>query len=339
MRFTFFNLIFLVSFVHLLTTVPALGQETGLATLEGTVLDAETKKPVTGALITVEAIVDGRFFQTYRIGPTGSFKFLLDPKKNYYILAAAAGYRPAQEKFIISSPYTFHVSGKMILLKKGESVTASASPIPGVAQIAPADSSTSQTAPVKPIAITPPPVATAPVPSTTTAVPATTTHPEPAKPAAPSTAAVAPPLSDTARTGSANAPRSAIVTPVKPIPAPPVTAQAVRRQLQAMQFVQSKAELMAESQPALDQLLTFMRENSTTSIELAGHTDNQGNFEENLTLSKRRVELVKTFLVTNGIAADRINSRGYGSTRPIASNNSEATRRLNRRVELLILTK
>lgn len=122
-------------------------------------------------------------------------------------------------------------------------------------------------------------------------------------------------------------------------PTRPVTVQAVQTQLKAVQFVQSKAELLPDAQPALDQLLTFLRENPAIRIELAGHTDNQGDFDENLALSKQRVEVVKAHLVRNGIAEDRIVSRGYGSTRPIAGNNSEATRRLNRRVELIILTK
>jgi len=107
--------------------------------------------------------------------------------------------------------------------------------------------------------------------------------------------------------------------------------------LQAIQFVQSKAEFLPSAQPALDQLVGFMRDKPTVEIELAGHTDNQGDFDQNVLLSKQRVDLVKDYLVKNGIAAKRITTRGYGPTRPIASNNSEATRQLNRRVEMLVL--
>lgn len=107
-------------------------------------------------------------------------------------------------------------------------------------------------------------------------------------------------------------------------------------QLHAVQFVQSKAELLPNSQPALDELLTFLRDNPTVEIELAGHTDNQGDSDLNLALSKQRVDVVKAFLVKNGVAARRITSRGYGGTRPIASNATEETRQLNRRVELVI---
>ena len=108
-------------------------------------------------------------------------------------------------------------------------------------------------------------------------------------------------------------------------------------QLQALQFVQSQPDLLPEAQPALDQLLGFMRDHPTAEIELAGHTDNQGDFDKNLQLSKQRVDVVKDYLVKNGVDARRITTRGYGPTRPIASNNREATRQLNRRVEMTVV--
>lgn len=106
--------------------------------------------------------------------------------------------------------------------------------------------------------------------------------------------------------------------------------------LQAIQFVQSTAEFLPGAQPALEQLVTFMRGKPTTEIELSGHTDNQGDFDQNVLLSKKRVDLVKAYLVKNGIAASRVTTRGYGPTRPVASNNSERARQLNRRVEMIV---
>jgi len=106
--------------------------------------------------------------------------------------------------------------------------------------------------------------------------------------------------------------------------------------LNNIRFVQSKAELLSESDAELNHLWTFMREHPTAEIELQGHTDNQGDFDLNLALSKQRVEAVKAFLVSKGIAPQRISGRGFGSTRPIANNNREETRQLNRRVELVI---
>lgn len=89
--------------------------------------------------------------------------------------------------------------------------------------------------------------------------------------------------------------------------------------------------------PALEQLLAFLRDKPTVEIELAGHTDNQGDFDENLRLSKQRVDVVKDYLVKNGVAANRISTRGYGPTRPIANNNKEVTRQMNRRVEMTVV--
>ena len=79
-----------------------------------------------------------------------------------------------------------------------------------------------------------------------------------------------------------------------------------------------------------------MQEHPTANIELQGHTDNRGDFDLNLALSRQRVEVVKAFLVKKGISPSRITGKGFGSSRPIANNNREETRQLNRRVELII---
>ena len=125
----------------------------------------------------------------------------------------------------------------------------------------------------------------------------------------------------------------------KVIYTPPLIVAPVGKvtKLQAIQFVQSKAELLPDARPALDQLLDFMRQHPTTEILLAGHTDNQGNFDENLKLSQQRVDVVKDYLVSNGIEARRITAKGYGPTRPVASNNRESSRQFNRRVEMTVV--
>lgn len=106
--------------------------------------------------------------------------------------------------------------------------------------------------------------------------------------------------------------------------------------LQNLRFVQSKPELLPESSAELDNLLKFMQEHPTAHIELQGHTDNLGDFDLNLALSRQRVEVVKTLLVKKGISPHRITGKGFGASRPIANNNREETRQLNRRVELVI---
>lgn len=109
--------------------------------------------------------------------------------------------------------------------------------------------------------------------------------------------------------------------------------------LNKLYFVQSESTLLPESTPEIERLVKYLQENNTTKILLLGHTDNQGDFNLNLKLSRERAESVKKLLLENGIAAERIQTKGYGSTRPVASNASEQTRRFNRRVEMEVLNK
>lgn len=102
-------------------------------------------------------------------------------------------------------------------------------------------------------------------------------------------------------------------------------------------FVQSKAELLPESYVELDRLVATLNQNPNVTIEVSGHTDNQGNRDLNLKLSKERTIKVKDYLVSHGIDTKRINVIGYGPDKPISPNDSEAHRRLNRRVEFEII--
>lgn len=109
--------------------------------------------------------------------------------------------------------------------------------------------------------------------------------------------------------------------------------------LNSVYFEQSKYDLLPNSYNELNQIVQTMKENPSMEILLEGHTDNQGDWNENLLLSKQRVEEVKKYLVVQGIARTRIQVQGFGSTRPLASNNSEEKRKLNRRVEFTIIKK
>ena len=110
-----------------------------------------------------------------------------------------------------------------------------------------------------------------------------------------------------------------------------------RMTLNSVFFEQSKAVIIDTSFPELDRIVKAMKENPTMEIMLEGHTDNQGDWNANLLLSKERVEQVQKYLASKGIIMKRIQVQGYGSTRPVASNNSEEKRRLNRRVEVTIV--
>ena len=109
--------------------------------------------------------------------------------------------------------------------------------------------------------------------------------------------------------------------------------------LNSVYFEQSKFDLLPNSFNELNQIVTTMKENPSMEILLEGHTDNQGDWNANLLLSKQRVEEVQKYLVRQGISKSRIQIQGFGSTRPLASNNSEEKRKLNRRVEFTIIKK
>lgn len=107
--------------------------------------------------------------------------------------------------------------------------------------------------------------------------------------------------------------------------------------LSSVLFHRGSTDLVDSSYAELNRVAEVMKENGGLFIELGGHTDNVGNSRLNLKLSQERVEAVKSYLVEQGIAAERITGKGYGGSKPIASNRSEETRKLNRRVEFTII--
>lgn len=101
-------------------------------------------------------------------------------------------------------------------------------------------------------------------------------------------------------------------------------------------FAQARADILPESYPELDLVVNFLRENPKVRIELMGHTDGRGVPADNVRLSQQRVDRVKEYLVSKGISSRRISGKGLGGSKPIASNDTEETRRMNRRVEFVI---
>ncbi|RYY20893.1 MAG: OmpA family protein, partial [Cytophagaceae bacterium] len=100
-----------------------------------------------------------------------------------------------------------------------------------------------------------------------------------------------------------------------------------------IQFNFDKATLKPSSFPKLQQLVQILNEYPDYSLSIAGHTDNVGDDAYNLKLSYERAATARTYMLGKGIPADRIEARGYGETKPIASNDTEAGRALNRRVD------
>jgi OmpA-OmpF porin, OOP family len=110
------------------------------------------------------------------------------------------------------------------------------------------------------------------------------------------------------------------------------------RVLQQVHFATGSATIEPDSFPMLGEIVSLLKANpSIKKMRIEGHTDNRGNADLNLDLSKRRAASVRTWLVQHGIEDGRLESEGYGLTKPIDSNDTEAGRLANRRVEFKIL--
>ena len=99
----------------------------------------------------------------------------------------------------------------------------------------------------------------------------------------------------------------------------------------------NKASLRPDSKPELQHMATVLKENPTMKIELSGHTDNKGSAAYNLKLSEARAKSVVDFLSSTGIERTRLSFKGYGFSKPIASNETEEGRQQNRRTEFKVL--
>jgi outer membrane protein OmpA-like peptidoglycan-associated protein len=96
-----------------------------------------------------------------------------------------------------------------------------------------------------------------------------------------------------------------------------------------------QATIRPDSKPTLDEIVKFLTGNPEVKVIVAGHTDWKGGFDYNIDLSKRRAEAVVSALAGMGIEASRLRPFGAGPAAPVASNESEAGRAKNRRVELV----
>jgi outer membrane protein OmpA-like peptidoglycan-associated protein len=99
-------------------------------------------------------------------------------------------------------------------------------------------------------------------------------------------------------------------------------------------FDTGKDEIKAESKSVIAQMVELLKADATIKVEVQGHTDAQGNEKDNQALSERRAKSVMAALTTAGIEAARLTAKGYGQTKPVADNDTEGGRALNRRVEL-----
>jgi outer membrane protein OmpA-like peptidoglycan-associated protein/tetratricopeptide (TPR) repeat protein len=108
--------------------------------------------------------------------------------------------------------------------------------------------------------------------------------------------------------------------------------------LPEIKYKTSSAEITPESKPVLDAFADYMNENPDLKIEIRGHTDNTGNSTANLALSSDRAFTIMDYLMSKGIPKNRLSFKGYGDTKPIASNSTEEGKAKNRRTEFYVVS-
>ena len=108
-------------------------------------------------------------------------------------------------------------------------------------------------------------------------------------------------------------------------------------QLPGVNFETNSDRLVAGTEGVLRDAAATLQRNPTIRVEVAGHTDSDGAAEYNESLSQRRAETVRDFLISQGVAADRLTALGYGESAPIADNGTAAGKAQNRRVVLRVL--
>jgi outer membrane protein OmpA-like peptidoglycan-associated protein len=123
----------------------------------------------------------------------------------------------------------------------------------------------------------------------------------------------------------------------KDIPLQPIETGAVMV-LKNIFFDTKKADLKQESITELNKIILLLNDNPKLKIQIGGHTDNVGAAKDNLSLSNNRAKTVVTYLLSKGITAQRLIYKGFGATKPIADNKTEAGKAFNRRTELSIIS-
>lgn len=107
--------------------------------------------------------------------------------------------------------------------------------------------------------------------------------------------------------------------------------------LNNLQFDTGKSTIKTGSFSILDNVAELLVLKPAMKIEIAGHTDSDGDDAANLLLSQQRADAVKQYLIKKGIAANRMTAKGYGESRPVADNATTAGKQQNRRTEIRIL--
>ena len=127
-----------------------------------------------------------------------------------------------------------------------------------------------------------------------------------------------------------------VIDTVTARPTPVIKADSLIILSAELLFETNKSTLRVEHFATLDSIVYYLVLHPERSVKISGHTDNTGGEVHNLTLSKRRADVVAEYLVNNGVEISRVETFGLGSAKPLVANTTDEGRKKNRRVELLI---
>ena len=106
--------------------------------------------------------------------------------------------------------------------------------------------------------------------------------------------------------------------------------------LRGVTFESNQAELKPDSAEALGKAVKALQENASLRVIIEGHTDDLGEAEYNLELSRQRAETVRQYLIDHGVDGERLQAVGKGETEPLVENTNERARAQNRRVQMVV---
>ena len=127
------------------------------------------------------------------------------------------------------------------------------------------------------------------------------------------------------------------LNPLDPSDDIPIIKVGERIILEGVNFETAKTALLPQAKTILDQVAASLLAYPTAEVAIHGHTDNVGGAKYNMKLSNGRADAVKTYLVSKGVAASRVATKGFGFTKPIADNSNPQGRAKNRRIEFVRL--
>ena len=129
-------------------------------------------------------------------------------------------------------------------------------------------------------------------------------------------------------------PRPAPAQAPKPEVKKPVEEKIV---LNGILFDLNKATIKPEFYPILDEAVSILQKNQSKQVVIEGHTCSMGTESYNLKLSEKRAAAVKKYLASKGVNAANLSTKGYGEAKPVADNKTKEGRRMNRRVEFIVV--